>query len=94
MPSIAAQSRVHRKPDIVSAEVNGELVAMSIPLGEYYGLNPIASDIWQRLAEPVTVARLIQDLTESYEGDPAVIESDVQVLLESFAAKGLLIIEG
>jgi len=93
MPSITLQSRVQRRPDILSAEINAETALMSAELGEYYGLNTVASDIWRRLAQPVTVARLVQDLAESYEGDPAVIETDVQSVLAGLAEKGLLIVD-
>lgn len=92
MPPITLHSNVKRRPDVVSAEINGELVMMSTELGEYYSLNPVASDIWRRLSEPVTVAKLVQDLTETYAGDPVGIRSDVCALLEGFAAKGLVIV--
>jgi len=93
MSPITPESRVERRPDIVSAEINGEMVMMSVELGEYYSLNSVASDIWRRLGAPVSVAKLVQDLTESYAGDPAGIRSDVCALLEGLAAKGLLIVE-
>lgn len=93
MPPVTSQSCVQRKSDVLSAEINGETVTMAANLAEYYGLDPIASDIWRRLAQRVTVAQLIQDLVESYDGDPAVIQTDVLALLNAFAAKDLLIVE-
>lgn len=93
MPSITPQSQVQRKPDVLAADVNGEVVMMNAASGEYYGLNPVASDIWQRLARPVVVADLVRDLTNSYEGDPSVIEAEVLALLEGLVAKDLLILE-
>ncbi|MDR3518282.1 MAG: PqqD family protein [Azospirillaceae bacterium] len=93
MTLVTPQSRVQCKPDVLSVEINGETVTMNVNLAEYYGLDPIASDIWQRLAQRVTVAQLVQDLAKSYEGDPAIIQIDVLALLDAFAAKDLLIVE-
>lgn len=94
MPPIPPHSSIQRRSDVISVEINGETVMMSVELGEYYGLNPVAADIWRRLGKPVTVAELVQDLTESYDGDPVGIQSDVQSLLDGFAAKGLLTVAG
>ncbi|WP_042699145.1 PqqD family protein [Azospirillum sp. B506] len=93
MPSITPQSRVWRKPDVLAADVNGEVVMMNAALGEYYGLNPVASDIWRRLDRPTVVADMVRDLVDSYEGDPAVIEADLLSLFDGLQAKGLLVAE-
>lgn len=94
MASISRHTRVRRKPDVPAAEINGEMVTMNAELGEYYSLNPVASDIWHRLVEPRTVQELVAELAESYAGDLSVIEADVIFLVEGLSAKGLLITEG
>ncbi len=81
---------VCRKSDLLTAEVNGEIVLMSVQDGLYFGLNAIGSDIWRRLETPVQVAALCAALTADYQGQASVIERDVLDLLETLATKHLI----
>jgi hypothetical protein len=87
---ITIRSTVQRKRDALSAEVAGEMVLMSVDLGQYYGLDSIGSTIWRRLDSPVVVGDLCASLGSEYKGDPSVIERDVIALLEKLDAHGLL----
>ncbi len=87
---ITPTSVMQRKPDLLTAEIDGEFVLMSLKDGLYFGLNDIGSDIWKRLAEPIEVRALCAALAADYNGDPALIERDVLELLEKLAARQLL----
>ena len=63
---------------------------MSGTRGNYYGLNAIGADIWQRLGEPIVVSNLCVALTEDYNADNETISRDVLVLLEHMASEGLI----
>lgn len=91
MTPIAPQDAICRNAEALSTEIDGEVVIMDPERGEYYGLDPVGSDIWRRLARPTTPARLVTDLIESYDGDPAMIERDTFALLERLAEKGLVV---
>ncbi|MBF0371821.1 MAG: PqqD family protein [Alphaproteobacteria bacterium] len=81
---------VCRRGDVLSAEVNGEIVLMSVDQGEYVGLDEIASDLWMRIERPLTIEALVAQLADAYDGDRAVIERDVGALLSEMAANGLV----
>ncbi|HYD69826.1 PqqD family protein [Azospirillum sp.] len=89
-PILDRSARVQRVTDVLSAEVDGEAVLMSIEKGCYFGLDDIGSDVWRRLEEPVGIAALAASLADDYDGDPAVIERDVIALLSDMAANGLV----
>ncbi len=74
----------------LAAEVDGEVVLMSLERGNYYGLDEIGSDIWRRLEQPIRVADLVTALTADYDGDPAMIERDVLDLLTRLLDNGLV----
>jgi Coenzyme PQQ synthesis protein D (PqqD) len=74
----------------VSADVAGETVLMSLERSRCYGLGGIGSEIWSKLASPVRVADLIEELRGSYEAPPGVIERDVLQLLKQLADEGLI----
>lgn len=87
--ALTKDSILCRSTGPLSAEVDGEVVLMSIDQGNYYGLNDIGSDIWRRLEQPVRVADLVAGLAADYAGDPAVIEHDVVELLAKLLDNGL-----
>jgi hypothetical protein len=72
---------ISRSPSVLTAEVDGEIVMMSIEQGRYFGLDNIGSDIWKRIEPPCSFATLIDGLAADYEADRKTIATDVQNLL-------------
>ena len=78
---IGDATMISRSPSVVTAEVDGEIVMMSIEQGRYFGLDDIGSDIWKRIEPPCSFATLVDGLAADYEADRATIAADVQSLL-------------
>jgi hypothetical protein len=72
---------ISRSPSVLTAEVDGEIVMMSIEQGRYFGLDDIGCDIWRRIEPPCSFAKLIEGLAADYEADRATIRTGVQNLL-------------
>ena len=89
-PSLDRNTRLRRVADMLSTEVEGELVMMDVENGVYFGLDAIGTDIWKRLETPTTAAELVSDLSHDYEADTAIIERDVLALLDDLAGRGLV----
>jgi hypothetical protein len=87
---IADSTIVSRSPSVVTAEIDGEVVMMSIEQGQYFGLDDIGSDIWKRLEPPCAFADLIERLAADYDADRAKIAADVLALLETMAARDVV----
>jgi hypothetical protein len=87
---IADATIISRSPSVVTAEVDGEVVMMSIEQGQYFGLDDIGSDIWKRLDPPCAFADLIDRLAADYDADRASIAADVRALLESMAERDVV----
>ena len=83
--TIADATIISRSPSVLSAEVDGGIVMMSIERGRYFSLDRIGSDIWRRIEPPCSFATLIDGLAADYEADRATIVSDVQSLLGHMA---------
>jgi hypothetical protein len=77
-------------PNPVAADVAGETVLMSLERSRCYGLGDIGSEIWSKLASPVRVADLIEELSGLYQAPPGVIERDVLQLLAQLSEEGLI----
>ena len=86
---LAGDAIVARSDDLLTAEVDGELMAMSIERGTCYGLNPVATRIWALLAEPRTVDDLCASLVGEYEVDAVQCRDEVITLLGELRAEGL-----
>ena len=68
--AITPQSLLIRNQEIVFTDMDGETVMMSMDLGQYYSLDSIASEIWQRLETALDVQSLCGQLCTVYEVDP------------------------
>jgi hypothetical protein len=80
-------------PKILAAEDEGLFLLMNMATGQYLSLDAIASDIWRRIAQPISVAALCESLVASYDGAPEVIEREVLALLEGWRAAGVVVCE-
>jgi hypothetical protein len=89
-PVLDDATMVSRSPSVLTAEVDGEVVMMSIEQGRYFGLDDIGSDIWKRLEPPCTFAALVDRLAADYDADRAVIAADVRSLLGQMAKQDVV----
>jgi hypothetical protein len=87
---IADSTIISRSPSVVTAEIDGEVVMMSIEQGQYFGLDDIGSDIWKRLDPPCAFADLIERLAADYDADRDSIAADVRALLETMAERDVV----
>ena len=81
---------ISRSPSVLTAEVDGEIVMMSIEQGRYFGLDDIGSDIWKRIEPPCSFSALVDGLAADYEADRASIAADVQALLDRMAEQDVV----
>jgi len=65
-------TRVARSEEVLTSEVDGEVVMMSIEQGIYSGLDGIGSEIWGLLDSPLTVLEICDELMARYN-----VERDV-----------------
>jgi hypothetical protein len=83
-------STVVQSGAILQSEIGGEVVALDIDKGYYYGLNQVGSRVWALMAEPASVSSICGALLEEFDVDPATCASEVLELLEEMRTKGML----
>jgi Coenzyme PQQ synthesis protein D (PqqD) len=81
---------ISRSPTVLTAEVDGEVLMMSIERGCYFSLNDVGYDIWRRLDPPCSFAELIDRLAADYDAARATIVEDVQALLSRMVAEDIV----
>jgi hypothetical protein len=92
--NISMDSVVYQIEDIVASDIDDEKVMMSVEKGEYFGLDPIGSRVWELIEKPVKVTGLIDALLLLYDVDREICERDVLAFLEELQKDGILQVEG
>jgi hypothetical protein len=89
-PEVRPDAVVVRSGDPVEAEVDGDVVMMSIGRGKYYGLDSVGTRVWQMIGSPTRVSSICERLRSEFDVDEATCERDVLEFLNGLAAEGLI----
>ncbi|MDF2234467.1 PqqD family protein [Albimonas sp. CAU 1670] len=80
-----------RSDGVMEARVSDdELVLLGPESEEYFGLDAVASDVWERLETPMTLAELVDALAQDYDAPPERISADLSPAIQSLVDGGLL----
>jgi hypothetical protein len=78
--------------EVLSSKIDEEVVLMSIEADSYFGLDPVASHIWELLSvKPSTLSDLVQTLMEEYDTDAETCQQDVQAFIDDMSARKLIV---
>ena len=88
--TIESNTRLERHPDLVSTQVEGEEIILSIENGQYYGLNDVATRIWELLKSPLAFEELLTQLQSEYDVTPDQCQSDTLTLLNKLQDESLI----
>lgn len=88
--TLTLDSVLSQHPDQVATEVDGEVLMMNVDSGNYYGLNEVASFVWNTLAEPTTVRDLCTAIYSEFDVERERCETDTLVFLQNLFNDGLV----
>ena len=77
---------------MVSGNMDGEIVMLSLQRGEYFGLDKVGSRIWELIEQSIVVDNIKKVLLDEYEVDVLTCEKDLLEFLEDLESKGLIIV--
>ncbi len=77
MSTLTATTPIIRHPSLVAAEMDGDLVMMSVERGEYYGVSGVGPRIWELLEHPVTIEQMAAILCAEFAVDEADCTKDL-----------------
>ena len=90
MTKIALESQIKQCGSIYTSSIDNEAVMLNVDLGKYFGMNSIASDIWNKLKNTMSVESLIHSLSNEYNVSPEECQADVIPFLENLISNGLI----
>jgi Coenzyme PQQ synthesis protein D (PqqD) len=87
---LSADCVVQRDTDVIAAEVDRDLVMVSIANGFYYGVADVSREIWEAIEHPRKVSDIIDDLTATYNIDRSSCQEQTLSFLEDLMTENLL----
>lgn len=94
MARLSLDARVAPGPDVVSRDVDGELVLLDLESATYFGLNEVGSRMWTLLSEVDSLRGVCDALEQEYAAPRARLEHDLLELVATLRQKGLVDVEG
>lgn len=88
--ALSGSDLVQRKDELLTTEIDGEVIAMSIENGACYGLNRMGTRIWAMIAAPISIDAICRTLLGEFDVAPDVCRRDVTELLETLRAENIL----
>ena len=88
--TIVASTTAVADENALSTTIDGETVILQQEAGEYYGLNEVATFIWELLEEPRMVSEICEAVTREYDVTYERCEVDVTMILTELAEKELV----
>jgi hypothetical protein len=76
--------------DVIQSRVGDEVVMLDVESGYYFGLNSVASVIWDMMKEKIELNTLVENLMKEFEVDKATCELDTVELLEEMKGKKII----
>ncbi|MBI9098773.1 MAG: PqqD family protein [Spirochaetaceae bacterium] len=79
------------REDVISTELDGEIVLMDVAKGEYYSLNEVGTLIWKTIGESVVSFNdICQAILDAFDIDRFTCEADVTKLLKQMKDTGIV----
>ena len=89
---LSLDATVSQNPEVVSREVEGELVLLDLESATYFGLNQVGSRIWALVGELGSLRKVCETMEREYAAPREQLERDVLSLVRELRDKGLLVV--
>jgi hypothetical protein len=76
--------------EIIQSKIGEEVVMLDMDSGFYFGLNSVASIIWDMMENGISFEDLCDQLTEQFEVERTLCEADTQELLDQLLEKKII----
>ncbi len=88
--SLYADRKYQRTSEIVSADMDGETVIMSLEANAYFGITGIGGRVWDMLEQPQTIDALVEHICLEFDVSRDICRRDVTLLLLDLEEYGLV----
>jgi len=78
------------KQTVLFRKVADEAVILDVDTGIYYGLDPVATRVWQLLEEGHAMPAVCDAVLKSFDASPDVIRQDVEAFVSELESAGMV----
>lgn len=89
MNSLTLDSTLVLSHDVVSQELDGETVLLSLDRAEYFGLNATGTVVWNGLTNGLGLRAIVANLTQEFSVESEQATADVLALAQQLLDAGL-----
>ena len=90
MTMINLNTTLQRRADLISADMDGDVVMLDVEKGKYFGLNAVGAHIWEAIETPQNVSDLCTQVETAFEVSRDVCETDTLAILKDMHGRGML----
>ena len=87
---LTLETRVVQSEEILSADLDQEVVLLDAAKGMYYGVDGVGKRIMGYLADPIAIQQICERIQQHYGVPPEVCHRDTLAFLEQLHAKGIV----
>lgn len=93
MPELTLDRVVRISGDAVFRELDGEAVILQLDAGMYFGLDPVATRLWQLIAQHGHLRPVLAAALDEFDVEPRTLERDLLELVGRLAERRLVVID-
>jgi hypothetical protein len=86
----SAQAIFKQNPDVVGAEVSGEMILLNTKTSVYLEIDDIGARIWALMETPRSFGSLVEELQKEFDVDQAVCTANTDAFVRYLAESGFL----
>lgn len=75
--------------DVLNRVIDGEALLLNLDSGTYFGLNEVASCVWERIVAGATVGEMASLVVAEFDVSEEVARRDLDALLLALVERGL-----
>jgi hypothetical protein len=87
---INLNSTITRNEELLSGEIDNEIVLMNLDSGSYHVINKTGQRIWEILEQPMMVAEICYKISEEYDVAPDNCQEEVLVFLADLKTRHII----
>ena len=88
------KSKISYNENVLTSDLDGELVMLNMESSYYYGLENIGKFIWDKMSTPVSSEMLIKQLMAHFDVDKETCTKEVMLFIEELQKEGLIVVHG
>jgi DNA-directed RNA polymerase delta subunit len=94
MNTLNLESTISKRAELLSSEIDGEVVMMNIDSGKYISMNSVGSEIWKMVEEkPVSINEICNQLTHIFNIEKETCEQEVLSFCSNLLKENLIILQ-